>query len=258
MIVLCANWCPPAFAVPPSQGSKVLVPPLMSKGASKSSNQPTIMRLPTQAGKVSKVVTTNLVEKGPSWIAKGDKYYSLCVPNRRMVACAPIVATSVMKGIEVGAVAGTRGEPLITFKMDAIGLTPKRAVYAINYFLARTNKQVSHFDRMAVSYAPTPQQNALTVGATSNFADAGGGGGCSFDDEDSFDCSRGSSGWGGSGGISSGGGGSETDPSPTSPPVNARVTATTHPATTTATPIPASTRTATVSATRHPRYLRCR
>ena len=124
LIVLCANWCAPAFATAPSQGSKVLVPPLITKGASKSGDQPMTMRLPTQAGKVSKMVTTNLVAKGPSWIAKGDKYYSLCVPNRRMVACAPIVATSVMKGIEVGAVAGTKGEALITFKMDSTGLTP--------------------------------------------------------------------------------------------------------------------------------------
>jgi hypothetical protein len=123
LIVLCANACAPAFAAPPSQGSKVLVPPLITKGINKSSDQPMILRLPTQAGKVSKMVTTNLVAKGPSWIAKGDNYYSLCVPNRRMVACAPIVATSVMKGIEVGAVAGAKGEPLITFKLDPTGLT---------------------------------------------------------------------------------------------------------------------------------------
>lgn len=155
------------------------------------------VRLPTQAGKVSKMVTTNLVAKGPSWIAKGDKYYSLCVPNRSMVACAPIVATSVMKGIEVGALAGTKGEPLLTFKMDP-GMPPTLAVHAINYFHARINKQKAHFNRMAVSYAPTPQQTSLRVGQTSNFADTGGGGGCSYDDEGSYACTGGSS-TGGSG-----------------------------------------------------------
>jgi hypothetical protein len=199
LIVLCTNWCAPAFATAPSQGSKVLVPPLISKADTKTGPS-TIMRLPSQAGKVSKMVTTNLVAKGPSWIAKGDKYYSLCVPNRSMVACAPIVATSVMKGIEVGALAGTKGDALITFKMDPTGLTPKRAVYAINYFLARTNKQVAHFNRMAVSYAPTPQQNSLRVGTTSNLNDAGEGGTCSYHDDDSYDCSGGGGYEGGDGG----------------------------------------------------------
>jgi hypothetical protein len=40
LIVLCANWCAPAFAAPPAQGSKVLVPPLITKGARKSGDQP--------------------------------------------------------------------------------------------------------------------------------------------------------------------------------------------------------------------------
>lgn len=194
LIVLCASAL--AFATPSPHGSTVLVPPLASKAPSKSSLSIRIT-LPTQAGNVSKMVTTNLVAKGPSWIAKGDKYYSLCVPNRRMVACAPIVATSVMEGIEVGALAGTKGEPLITFKLDITRLTPKRAVYAINYFLARTNKQVAHFNRMAVAYAPTPQQNGLRVGPTNNVVGAGGvggtggGGNCSYGDEGSYDCTGG-------------------------------------------------------------------
>jgi hypothetical protein len=182
VLVLCASWCAPALAAAPSKGSKVFVPPLMSKAGTKLS-QPTIIRLPSQAGKVSKVVTTTLVAKGPSWIAKGDKYYSLCVPNRRMVACAPIVAASVMKGIEVGAVAGAKGEALITFKMDSVGLAPRRAAYALKYFLARTSKQVGHFNRMAVSYAPAPQQSALRVGSGSNYRDTDGGG-CSYEDLD--------------------------------------------------------------------------
>lgn len=221
LIVLCASA--PAFATPPSQGSTVLVPPLISKGAVKS-NRPMIVRLPTQAGKVSKMVATNLVAIGPSWIAKGDHYYSLCVPNRRMVACAPIVATSVMADIEVGAVADKDGTPLLTFKIaPATKVTPKRAAYAINYFLARTKKQVAHFNRMAVSYAPTPRQNALQVGPTSNYADAGGGGGCGYDDLGSYDCSGGSSGGGYEGGGGGGGyQGNENDydpiPGPASTP----------------------------------------
>lgn len=196
LMALCASWCVPAFAVQASKGSKVVVPPLISK-VNGAKGEPMIIRLPTQAGKVSKIVTTNLVTKGPSWIAKGDKYYSLCVPNRRMVSCAPIVAASVMKGIEVGAVAGAKGEPLITFKMNSVGLTPKRAAYAINYFLARTKKQVAHFNRMSVLYAPAPGQNALQVGQTSNYAAESGGGSCGYDDGGSYDCGGDSGGSGG-------------------------------------------------------------
>ena len=187
----------------------MLVPPLVTKGAIKSRRPMTKLRLPTQAGKVSKIVTTNLVSNSPGWIAKGDKYYSLCVPNRRMVACAPIVATSVMQDIEVGALAGPKGEPLLTFKIaQGTKQAPKRLVYAINYFLTRTNKQVAHFNRKAVSYAPIPGAKSVRVGATSNYADAGGaGGGCSYDDFGGYDCSGGDSGGGDYGGGYDGGGG---------------------------------------------------
>jgi hypothetical protein len=113
-----------------------------------------------------------------------------------MMACAPIVATGVMKGIEVGAVAGAKGEPLITFKLDS-KLTPQRAAYALHYFLTRTNKLANHFDRMAVSYAPVPQQNSLVVGKTSDYAMEGGGGTCTFYDDGVYDCSGGYSGYDG-------------------------------------------------------------
>ena len=176
----------------------MLVPPLISKGAIKSGRPMSVLRLPTQAGKVGKVVTTNLVSNSPSWIAKGDQYYSLCVPNRHMVACAPIVATSVMQDIEVGALAGPKGAPLLTFKIaQGTKQAPKRLEYAIDYFLARTNKQVAHFNRKAVSYAPKPGATSVHVGPTSNYADAGGGGGgCSYDDWGGYDCSGGDSGGG--------------------------------------------------------------
>ena len=163
-------------------------------------------------------MTTNLVSNSPGWIAKGDKYYSLCVPNRNMVACAPIVATSVMQDIEVGALAGPKGEPLLTFNIaQGSKQAPKRLVYAISYFLARANKQVAHFNRKAVSYAPRPGATSVRVGPTSSFAAAGGGGGCSYDDENSYDCSGGDSGggdYGGSGGGDYGDSGGSDDPGP--------------------------------------------
>jgi hypothetical protein len=209
-LVALSAWCAPASAATPSQGSKVVIPPLISKVASKIPSQPMTVRLPTQAGKVSKMVTTNLLAKGVSAIAIGDKYYSLCTPSRNMMACAPIVATEVMKGIEVGAMAGAKGEPLITFKMDP-SMAPKRAAYAMSYFLARINKQVVHFNRLTVSYAPKPWQNAMMVGATSDSIMLVGG--CSYDDYSDYDCLGGSYDNGGGGGDYGGGGyGGGSDP----------------------------------------------
>jgi hypothetical protein len=162
-----------------------------------------IVRLPPQAGKVSKVVTTNLVAKTPSWIAKGDKYFSLCVPSRRMVACSPIMPAGAMKDIEVGARVGIKGEPILTFKIaPGTKMAPKRLQYIIGHFLVRTKKQAAHFNRMAISYAPRPAETSLRIGATSSLVVVSDGGGttCSYDDNGSYDCTGGSSGGGGGGG----------------------------------------------------------
>ncbi|WP_426212006.1 hypothetical protein [Massilia sp. TWP1-3-3] len=184
------------------------------------------MRLPVQAGKVSKMVTTNLVSNSESWIAKGDKYYSLCMPNRHRVACAPIVAASIMQGIDVGAFAGTNGAPSITFHVDpAAKLTPKHIVYTIDYFLKRIDKQVQHFNRMVMIYAPMKGAPTLKAGIDKKLI-SDGSGGCGYDDFGSYDCSGGDSGTGGGGydwndydwgGDYGGGGGAGNDTSSTSP-----------------------------------------
>jgi hypothetical protein len=201
-LIALASWCAPASAATPSQGSKVAIPPLITKVTSKIASKPLTAILPTQAGKVSKMVTTSLT-KSPSAIAIGDKYISLCAPRRNMMACSPIVATGVMKGIEVGAMAGAKGEPLITFKIDP-SMAPKRAAYAMAYFLARINRQVAHFNRTEVSYAPKPWQTSMTVGATSDSVILVGG--CSYDDYSDYDCLGGSYDNGGGGGDYGGGG----------------------------------------------------
>jgi hypothetical protein len=203
--ILCASFCLPASAtMPKTQAVGLTAPPPASKVSAKS--KPVALRLPSQAGKVSKVVATSLVAKSPSWIAKGDKYYSLCVPNRRLVSCAPIVPARAMKDIEVGAEVGAKGEPILTFKIASnTQVAPKRVQYAIRHFLARTKRQAAHFDRMAVSYAPRAAQSSVRIGATSSLVDASEGSGgitCSYDDEGSYDCTggsyRGGSGDGGS------------------------------------------------------------
>ncbi|WP_426173523.1 hypothetical protein [Massilia sp. TWR1-2-2] len=96
---------------------------------------------------------------------------------------------------------------------------PKRIRYLVAHFLARTRKQVKHFNRMEVSYAPRPGQTSVRVGATANLVDAGSGGGggiaCSYDDEGSYDCVGGSYESGGG----DGGGGTD-DPIPATPATN--------------------------------------
>ncbi|MES2757828.1 MAG: hypothetical protein V4693_10680 [Pseudomonadota bacterium] len=167
------------------------------------------------------MIPTKLIAKSPSWIAKGNNYYSLCVPNRQKVACAPIVPAAAMKDIEIGVRNGPKGEPGLTFKIAPnTKVAPKRIKYLIGHFLARTKKQVAHFNRMEVSYAPRPGETSLRIGATSSLVDAsdGGSGGsrtCSYDDEGSYDCTGGSYGGGGEGGGGGGsGGGSGDDPIP--------------------------------------------
>ncbi|WP_426173522.1 hypothetical protein [Massilia sp. TWR1-2-2] len=120
MAALCASLCTPARAAPPTKSVTLTAPPapvainskpapIVTTPAKKSMPAAArVLRLPSQAGKVSQVIPTSLVAKSPSWIAKGDKYYSLCSPSRHMVACAPIAPVALMKDIEVGARRGQR------------------------------------------------------------------------------------------------------------------------------------------------------
>jgi hypothetical protein len=145
--------------------------------------------LPIQAAKVSRMATTNLLANGTSWIAKGNKYYSLCRPDAGKVACAPIVATTTMKDIEIGAYADEKNEPKLLFRIDpATRQEPKRLIAAIHYFLARTGKQVAHFDRKPSNPA-SARAGAMGGSTAPTLIADGGGGGCSWDDWGGFDCS---------------------------------------------------------------------
>jgi hypothetical protein len=213
----------PVVAVPVK---KVTPPPVVAVPVKKATPapapaKPRVLRLPSQAGKVSQVIPTKLVAKSPSWIVKGHKHYSLCSPSRHMVACAPIAPTALMKDIEVGSRIGPKGEQFLTFKIaPGTKVEPKRLRYTVAHFLARTRKQVKHFNRMEVSYAPRPGQMSVRVGATANAIDDRGGGSvtCSYDDEGGYDCVGGAYESGSEGG---GGGGEENyDPIPATPATN--------------------------------------
>lgn len=197
LLVLSMSWFAPACAARPSKGSLVLAPPLITQGSTSSANSTKVatrMRLPSQAGKVSRMVATNLVSNSPTWIAKGDKYYSLCAPRNGMVACAPIVAASVMQDIEVGAHAGPNGGPRLTFKVASnTTQTPRSILFAMDYFLARINKQAAHFKRLAKAHTGKPRVAQLLAGSKITSMDGEGEGECVYDDFFSYDCIGGAS-----------------------------------------------------------------
>jgi hypothetical protein len=248
---LCASLWSPAFAHPTTTTvkapapivSKIKPPPVVAPPVSKIKPAPApMLRLPSQAGKVSKLVPTTLVAKSPSWIVKGHKYYSLCSPSNKMVACAPIMPISLMKDIDVGARVGPKGEPILTFGIKpGVMVEPKRVHYVIGHFLARTRKQAAHFNRKEVSYAPRPGAYASLVDIGNGGSGGGNGTTCSYDDEGTYDCIGGS--------YESGGGGGNYDPMPNNPPTNECQVNCEYPAATTmATKTPAWTPPAATSA----------
>jgi hypothetical protein len=222
VFVLCASWsatAAPTQALAPKQllrpiddvgdppaparpfrGSAVQVPALISMNDAGPAEPAKVLLLPVQAAKVSRMVTTNLLANSQSWIAKGNKYYSLCRPDAGKVACAPIVATATMKDIEVGAYADEKNEPKLLFRIDpATTQDSKRLIASIRFFLARTGMQVAHFDREPSKPAPARTGTPLTGGNITPTLIEAGGGGCSWDDWGGFDCSGGDSGWDGGG-----------------------------------------------------------
>ena len=192
---------PPAATKP--RGTTVLVPPVISVDSTAPAQPQRIFRLPAEAGNVSKVIPTSLLANRKSWIAKGHKYYSLCAPEGRLVACAPLVATSTMKDIEVGAY-DDKGEPKITFRI-APGTTQdaKCLIATMNYFLYRTSKQAEHFERKAanrISNSAPSKAGAPTGQNVPTVIDTGDdSGGCSYDEFGQTDCSGGDSGSDGGG-----------------------------------------------------------
>ncbi len=71
----------------PFQGSTVIIPALVTKNPTATIQQPKVLRLPPQAGKVKYIVTTNLLAKGTSWVAFGHQYISFetCIVLRKFV-----------------------------------------------------------------------------------------------------------------------------------------------------------------------------
>lgn len=205
LVLMCALGAPPAHASPSVQGSKVLVPPTArllpydSKSAQPatptSKSTPTIWRLPRQAGKVSKTLPANFVPhaQNGSFIAEGDKRFSLCTPKGGKVACAPLVPTVTMTDLEIGAVNAPDGTALMTFTpMPGSRRTATNLAAAVDRFNARLAGATAHFERQAVLTTPAVQGASLRAGPRSSLTDAGGG--CGYDDFGGYDCAGGGGG----------------------------------------------------------------
>ncbi len=190
----------------PLRGSTVLVPPLIEENYAGPARPLRVVRLPIHAGKVSKMVATGLVANSRSWIARGDKYYSLCVPNRGKVACAPIVATPTMKDIDVSAYVDPNGVAKVTFQVNpATTREAKPLIAAISYFRARVSQQAENFERKTSTYAapkssapdaygtgtPGGQRGSMTIDLDMDS--------CNYDDWGAYDCTGGDGGSGGGG-----------------------------------------------------------
>jgi hypothetical protein len=194
----------------PFQGSTVFVPPLLTK-ASPAELPPStrVLRLPPQAGLVRTIVTTNMLAKGPSWIAFGDKYISLCAPNRLKVACSPVTATATMRDINIRAYVGDHNAAVIAYDFHpSTTRTAAELIVVTDYFNKQLAKKVAHFNRMAAVYAPPPPRAGppkMTPGTDPKKAGinpmliAEVGGSCVYDDFGDLDCSGGEGGAAGAG-----------------------------------------------------------
>ena len=216
--VVALSFLMPAFAAQPKQqlrpgeeigepgepvpvnppGSAVLVPPLIVAGDTSPAAPMKVLRLPVEAGRVTKMVATNLVENSKSWIAKGHKYYSLCMPNGSKISCTPIVSTATMKDIDVGAYADENGSPKLSFTIDpATTQEPKRLIAAINYFLGRAATQTAHFNQK--KSANTPLKTRPGGVAAPTIEGEGNGMVCTFNEFGGVDCTGGDGGSSGDG-----------------------------------------------------------
>jgi hypothetical protein len=193
-----ADTPPDPAPAAPRRGSTVMVPPLIADTDTGPLPPMRVLRLPVQAGKVSNMVATNIVENSKAWIAEGDKYYSLCVPDGVKVACAPIVARATMQDIEVGAYADANGVAKVTFRIARdTRRQAKPLIASMRYFLARISLQAAHFERKAGNAARSKSPPSGDSATPAMIDD--GGGSCGFDDQGEYDCSGGDGGWDGAG-----------------------------------------------------------
>jgi hypothetical protein len=200
-----------ALAAPmPAQpaGSKNLIAPPVAETSktSRAAAKPLVVRHPTQAGKVSQTMSGNFVPSAAhSWIAKGDKDYSLCATTKdARVRCSPLVPAPLVADVEVAVSTGKSGRPMLTFTPDPkTKRTSKAVARSAGLFMSRVGRASAHLERQAVSYAPKPWEKSLQVGGGKSVVMAGGSSCGGYDDFGSYDCVGGE----GGGGGSEGGGG---------------------------------------------------
>lgn len=204
-VTLAAVSCHALATTPPFPGSTVYLTPLATINNPDPAPTERVLRLPPEAGIVTRVITTNLLESGPSWIVKGDKNWSLCAPRRTQIACSPIALVSTMQDIHIRAYAGVDNVATVAYDvMPNTTRTIEELIASTNYFQTRLKARVSHFNRYPYTPPPkkgeydskrTPTEPLLTGGTITPMSR----GGCSYDDDIMIECladDGGTGGWG--------------------------------------------------------------
>jgi hypothetical protein len=198
---LAAASCHALATTLPFPGSTVYMRPLATIDNPDPAPTQRVLRLPPAAGIVTTTITTNLLETGPSWIVKGDKWWSLCAPRRTQIACSPITPVSNMRNIHIRAYAGVDNAPTVAY--DVLPSTTRTAaelVVAMNYFQARLKTRVAHFNRFPYTPPPKKGEHSSKRGTITPMSR----GGCTYDDDIVIECLADD----GGGGDGTGGGGS--------------------------------------------------
>ncbi len=188
----------PAAAQQTGSRNLIAPPPVSAGDTGRAAVEAVVVRHPSQAGRVSHTISGNFVPSaGHSWIAKGDKRYSLCATTRdQRVACAPLIATAVMADLEIGALPAKGGITMVTFRIAPGTKRPSLALArSAGAFMQRVGKLSAQLERQAVSFAPKPTDRAVVGdGASAVQGEETCGG---YDDFGSNTCTGGGVGGGG-------------------------------------------------------------
>lgn len=202
---LAAASCLAFATTVPFPGSTVYLSPLATIDNPDPAPTNRVIRLPPEAGIVTRVITTNLLDVGPSWIVKGDKFWSLCAPRQTQIACSPIAPVPTMEGIHIRAYVGADNYPTVAY--DVLPTTTRSATELIastNYFQTRLRSRVAHFNRYNM-VTPPPKKGTYSSQSTTSppligaIITIASGAACSYDDTITIECLAGNGGTEGGG-----------------------------------------------------------
>jgi hypothetical protein len=191
---LAAASCQAFAQSVPFPGTTVFLSPLATIDNPDPPPTERVIRLPPEAGVVTRTITTNFLDMGPSWLVQGDKVWSICAPRRTQVACSPIAQVSTMRDIHIRAYAGVNNLPTIAYDvMPYTKRTVEDLMAATFYFQSRLKTKVAHFNRY--TYTPPPKKGEydskrapVKPPLTGSAITTTSGAACSYSDDIAIEC----------------------------------------------------------------------